>query len=42
MSTYCVSDIHGEYEAYLRLLKKLNFSMQDTLYVIGDMVDRGQ
>lgn len=41
MATYCVSDIHGEYEAYLRLLKKLNFSSRDVLYVIGDMVDRG-
>lgn len=41
MATYCVSDIHGEYETYLRLLKRLNFSAQDTLYVIGDMVDRG-
>lgn len=41
MATYCVSDIHGEYEAYLRLLEKLRFSDEDTLYVIGDLVDRG-
>ncbi|MBD5083994.1 MAG: serine/threonine protein phosphatase [Clostridiales bacterium] len=41
MASYCVSDIHGEYEAYLQLLEKLRFSDRDTLYVIGDMVDRG-
>jgi len=41
MATYCVSDIHGMFEKYLRLLDKIAFSDDDTLYVIGDMVDRG-
>ncbi len=41
MATYCISDIHGEYETYLRLLEKIGFSQQDTLYLLGDMVDRG-
>ena len=41
MSTYAVSDIHGEYEQYMDLLRKIRFSEEDTLYVLGDMVDRG-
>ena len=41
MATYCVSDIHGEYDSYLRLLEALHFSAQDTLYIIGDLLDRG-
>lgn len=42
MATYCVSDIHGQFEAYLRLLEKIRFSDDDTLYIIGDLVDRGE
>lgn len=38
---YCIADIHGEYERYLDLLSKINFNAQDTLYVLGDVVDRG-
>lgn len=38
---YVISDIHGEYEAYKRLLKKINFSDSDELFVLGDCVDRG-
>ena len=39
--TYAVSDIHGCYDKYTRLLEKINFSDEDTLYVLGDTVDRG-
>ena len=38
---YCVSDIHGMYGKYLQLLNKIGFSNDDTLYIIGDLVDRG-
>ena len=38
---YVISDIHGCYDAYCRLLKKIHFSDEDTLYVLGDAVDRG-
>ena len=38
---YAVSDIHGCYDAWLRLLEAISFSGSDTLYVLGDMVDRG-
>ena len=41
MATYCVSDIHGEYEAYKALLAKIGFSDSDVLYVLGDAIDRG-
>lgn len=38
---YVTSDIHGEYEKYIQLLEKISFSNEDTLYVLGDAVDRG-
>ncbi len=41
MATYCMSDIHGEYEAYKALLERIGFSGRDTLYVLGDAIDRG-
>jgi serine/threonine protein phosphatase 1 len=41
MSTYVISDVHGDYEAYLRILEKINFSDSDVLYVNGDVIDRG-
>ena len=39
--TYVMSDIHGEYRKYLKMLEKINFSDDDTLYILGDMIDRG-
>lgn len=39
--TYVISDIHGEYEQFISLLEKINFSEKDTLYVLGDVIDRG-
>ena len=41
MSVYAVSDLHGQYEAFLTGLEKIGFSDNDELYVIGDAVDRG-
>lgn len=38
---YVTADIHGDYEKYTALLEKLRFSQRDTLYVLGDVVDRG-
>ena len=38
---YCISDIHGEYGRYLKLLEKISFSACDTLYFLGDALDRG-
>ena len=39
---YCISDIHGDFEAYSNLLEKINFSDRDMLYVLGDVIDRGK
>ena len=38
---YIISDIHGCYNQYKQLLQKINFSDSDTLYILGDAVDRG-
>ena len=37
---YAVSDIHGCYDKYIDLLNEINFSPDDTLYVLGDVIDR--
>lgn len=39
--TYTISDIHGCHDKYRELLKKINFGSEDTLYVLGDVIDRG-
>lgn len=39
--TYAVSDIHGCYDEYLELLRVIQFQPDDTLYVLGDVIDRG-
>ncbi|MBQ8966100.1 metallophosphoesterase [Ruminococcus sp.] len=41
MSNYVMSDIHGEYEKYCDMLKKIGLRDEDTLYILGDVVDRG-
>ena len=38
---YCMADIHGEYDRYLAMLEQIGFSDEDTLYVLGDVIDRG-
>ena len=41
MSTYIISDIHGCYDEYQELLCKIDFSIEDELFVLGDVLDRG-
>lgn len=38
---YVMSDIHGCYRQYKEVLEKISFSDEDTLYVLGDVIDRG-
>ena len=38
---YVISDIHGCYDQYRKLLEEIQFSDEDVLYVLGDVVDRG-
>ncbi|MBQ2253218.1 MAG: metallophosphoesterase [Clostridia bacterium] len=41
MATYVTSDLHGlSLPRFLALLNKANFSESDTLYVLGDVIDR--
>lgn len=37
-----ISDIHANLKAFLKLLKKINFSEQDILILLGDMVEKGE
>ncbi len=39
---YLMSDIHGRYEEYKKMLQTINFQDCDTLFILGDMVDRGE
>ena len=39
---YIISDIHGCKKQYLELLKKIKFSNQDHIYILGESVDRGE
>jgi serine/threonine protein phosphatase 1 len=41
MATYVMADIHGEYEMFMEILDQINLKETDTLYVIGDILDRG-
>ena len=41
MAVYVMSDLHGEREAFHAMLEKIGLTMEDTLYVIGDAIDRG-
>ena len=41
MATYVISDIHGQYDKLMELLDKINLKETDTLYILGDVLDRG-
>lgn len=36
-----MGDIHGEYDMFIKLLGKIDLKEADTLYVLGDVVDKG-
>ena len=38
---YAISDLHGCYDLYLKMLEKIKLTDKDTLYVLGDVIDRG-
>ncbi len=38
---YFISDIHGYYDLFCRLLDKIRFGGRDRLFVLGDMLDKG-
>ena len=39
---YVMSDIHGCYDEYIEALDLIQFSSDDILYVLGDVLDRGK
>ena len=39
--TYVMSDLHGQYRKYRKMLETIRFSEDDELYILGDVVDRG-
>ena len=41
MATYVISDLHGQYGLFKKLLEKVGFSGADKLYMLGDAIDRG-
>lgn len=41
MATFVMSDVHGHYDRYLAFLQHAKFDAHDTLYIIGDVLDRG-
>ncbi len=38
---YVCSDLHGHYDKYLAMLEAIQFKSTDTLYILGDVIDRG-
>ncbi len=36
-----MSDIHGQYDMFMELIDKINLKDTDTLYILGDVLDRG-
>lgn len=41
MAHYVMSDIHGEADRFHAMLAKVQFSSDDTLFILGDVIDRG-
>lgn len=38
---YVISDIHGELDLFKEMVKKIDLKEDDTLYILGDLIDRG-
>ena len=36
-----MSDLHGMYDKFISMLKQINFNSNDHLYILGDVLDRG-
>ena len=39
---FVISDLHGQYDLFLKLLEKINLKMEDLLVIMGDICDRGE
>ena len=38
---YVMADLHGETGRWQGMLREISFSDRDTIYILGDVVDRG-
>lgn len=41
MANYVISDIHGQYDMFIRLIEIIDLKESDRLYILGDVLDRG-
>lgn len=41
LAKYVISDLHGCYEDYIKMLDLIKFAKEDELYILGDIFDRG-
>lgn len=39
---YLISDIHGDCRRFEKMLRKIHFTDQDQMYILGDAVDKGE
>ena len=39
--TYVMSDIRGQFDAFMEVLELIGFADDDELYILGDVIDRG-
>ena len=39
--TYVMGDLHGELDLFCEMLEKIRFKNTDTLYILGDIIDKG-
>ena len=42
MMHYILSDIHGNMEAFDKILSMIDLKHEDHLYILGDVIDRGE
>lgn len=42
MAIYCMSDIHANYDLFIKMLDYIKFNEFDELYILGDIFDRGK
>lgn len=41
MAVFVMADIHGEYDMFIKMLDQIGLKEEDTLYILGDVLDRG-
>ena len=41
MATYVMGEIHGCYREFMRMMKEIEFSEGDRMFLVGDYIDRG-